>query len=55
MDRERELKLLKERMDSPEDSIGGFVFTSEIPPAFNHSFVVAVDFKMSASMSKPGD
>ena len=55
MDGERGVKLLKERMDSPENSIGGFVFTSEIPPAFDHSFVVAVDFKMSASMTKPGD
>ena len=50
MDREREVELFKEKVDSPENSIGGLVFTSEIPPGFHNSFVVAVDFKIPASM-----
>ena len=45
----------EEEMNLAEDRVCLFVFTSEIPPTFDNSIVIAVDFKMPARISKPGD
>ena len=49
------VELLEEGMDTAEDEVGGLVLAPEIPPTLDDSFVVAENFKASASASNPGD
>ena len=55
MNGESEAIWFKEGVDSAEYSICGWIFASEVPPAFDDPLVITVDLKVPANISKPND
>ena len=54
-DGEGVIKLLKEGVDMPDDTIGRLTSTPGIPPSFNNSLIITEHFKASTRACKLGN